>query len=132
MRLTYQPEENSLRLTLDREIGVPMRRVKLDGYVDMGVGGRIVGVEALPREGLDLTVALRPWLRDESASEYVSLDGGSAYIELSVAEEADVHEQIRAVPAAFTAEVDDAGRLVALSIPRHGSGYEISYPSGNQ
>ena len=108
------------------------RQVTLDGYVDMGVGGRIVGVEALPSPNLDLSMALKSWLSDATASDYVSLEGDSAYIELSVAEESDVREQIRAVPATFTVEVDDAGRMVALSIPRHGSGYEISYPSGNQ
>ncbi len=132
MRLSYQPEENSLRLTLDRESGSVKRRVKLDGYVDMGVGGRIVGVEALPSQNLDLPAALKSWLSDATASDYVSLEGDTAYIELSVPEETDVREQIRAVPATFSVEVDAAGRMVALSIPRHGNGYEISYPSGNQ
>ena len=132
MRLTYQPAENSLRLTRDQETDVARHHVTLDGYVDMGVGGRIVGVEALSPPNLDLSVALEPWLSDGTASNYVSLEGDSAYIELSVPEETDAHEQIRAVPATFSAEVDDAGRLLALSIPRHGSGYEISYPSGNQ
>lgn len=132
MRLSYEPDDNSLRLTLDRETEPARRRMTLDGYVDMGVGGRIVGIEALPPDGLDLSLALEPWLNDAIASEYISLEDGSAYIELSVPEEADAREQIRAVPAAFAAEVDDAGRLVAISIPRHGNGYEISYPSGNQ
>jgi len=132
VRLSYQADDNSLRLTLDRETGVAQRQVTLDGYVDMGVGGRIVGIEALPQDGFDLATALGPWLKDDTASDYVSLEGGSAYIEMSVPEEADVREQIRAVPAAFAAEIDDAGRLLAISIPRHGNGYEISYPSGNQ
>lgn len=132
MHLSYQPEENSLRLTLDQEFGSVKRRVKLDGYVDMGAGGRIVGLEALVPPELDLATALASWLKDETAADYVSLEGDSAYIELSVSEELDVREQIRAVPASFSAEVDDSGRLIALSIPRHGHGYEISYPSGNQ
>jgi hypothetical protein len=132
LRLRYHPEENTLRLTLDREQGIAQRRIKLSGYVDMGVGGRIVGVETLRQPSFDLNEALAPWLSDETAATYVSLEDDSAYIELSAPEEADIREQVRAVPATFTAEIDADGRMTALSIPRHGAGYEISYPSGNQ
>lgn len=131
MRLSYQPDENALRLTLDQG-GESGRRVSLPGYVDMGVGGRIVGIEALPQPGIDLAHALSSWLVDETAKEYVSITGDSAYIELSAPEEADLREQMRSVEARFVAEIDDAGLMLALSIPRHGTGYEISYPSGNQ
>ncbi len=132
MRLSYQSDENALRLTLDLESSGAGRRVRLSGYVDMGVGGRIVGIEALRQSSIDLKQAFDPWIRDETAAEYVSLDDDSAYIELSAPEETDIREQIRAVQATFTAEIDANGRVLALSIPRHGAGYEISYPSGNQ
>ncbi len=132
MRLSYRADENALRLTLDQERGRATRRVSLAGYVDMGTGGRIVGVEALRQPGLDLERAFAQWLRDDSAAEYVSLGDDSAYVELSAPEETDIREQMRAVEATFTAEIDADGRLLALSIPRRGAGYEISYPSGNQ
>ncbi len=131
MRLSYQPQENTLRLTLDDggEVG---RRLNLSGYVDMGAGGRIVGLEALPTLALDLRHALAPWLKDDTAAEYVTVDEDSAYIELSAPEETNIREQVRAVEATFTAELNMDEELIALSIPRHGAGYEISYPSGNQ
>lgn len=134
MRLTYQPSENALRLTLDREEGEAVRRLPLPGYVEVGEGGRLVGVElrALEDRSVDLSWALAAWLADPVASEYVSLDADSAYIELSAPEEADIREQLRAAAAEFAAELDGEGRLVAVAIPRRGAGYEISYPSGNQ
>ena len=131
MRLTYQAAENALRLTLDQEWGAASRRTVLPGYVEVGEGGRLVGVELLaPRP--ELSAALAPWLHDHVAAEYVSLDDSSAYIELSAPEEVDLREQTRAAAARFTAELDVGGALVALAIPRRGAGYEISYPSGNQ
>ncbi len=132
MRLTYEQSNNALRLTLDEVSVASEHQITLTGYVDMGTGGRIVGVETLAPASLDLARALSPWTSDRTAAEYVSVSGDSAYIELSAPEEASIREQVRAVPATFTAEIDDGGRLVALSIPRHGAGYEISYPSGNQ
>lgn len=132
MRLSYRANENTLRLTLDQERGHAERTVDLSGYVDMGTGGRIAGVEALGGLELDLERAFDRWLSDDSAAAYVSLGSSSVYIELSAPEESDVREQIRAIEATFTAEIDAEGRMVALSIPRRGAGYEISYPSGNR
>ncbi|HET7142343.1 MAG TPA: DUF2283 domain-containing protein [Candidatus Limnocylindria bacterium] len=132
MRLRYQPQENSLRLTLDAEGGGPARRLPLPGLVDVGEGGRLVGVELHPAPGVDLARALARWRGDAVAAEYVSLDGSTAYIELSAPDEASLREQMRAAEATLAAELDASGALVALSIPRHGAGYEISYPSGNQ
>lgn len=138
MRLRYQPQENSLRLTLDRaeagESGAPPRRrpLPLPGLVDVGEGGRLVGVELHSAPGIDLPRALAPWLADAVAAEYVSLDDATAYIELSAPEEASLREHLRAADATLAAELDADGRLLALAIPRRGAGYEISYPSGNQ
>ena len=135
MRLTYQAAENALRLTLDEERGAAGRRLRLPGYVEVGEAGRLVGVELLPGAGTEqvaLGAALAPWLADPVAREYVSLEDDSAYIELSAPEEAALREQLRAAPARFEVELDTAGRLLAVSIPRRGAGYEISYPSGNQ
>jgi hypothetical protein len=98
----------------------------------MGAGGRLVGIELLGPATFDLRQAMASWLTDSIASEYVSVANDSAYIELSAAAEASMNEQSRSVAAVFDAELDSAGQLVALLIPRHGAGYEITYPSGNQ
>lgn len=132
MRLSYDPTTNSLRLSLDREPGETSRTVDLPGYVDVGEGGRLVGIEIVPPPGLDLTAALQPWTDDPVAAEYVDVAPDSAYITLSVPEEGIDREQVRAAQATLRAELDDTRRLVALAIPRRGTGYEISYPSGNQ
>ena len=132
MRLTYRPIENTLRLTLDVEAGEPASRLEVPGYVDVGEGGRLVGVEVLPAGDFDLAEALRPWAGDPVASEYVAVDDESAYLTLSVPEETGRPEEVRAARATLDAELDASRRLVALSIPRRGAGYEISYPSGNQ
>lgn len=132
MRLTYRPTENALRLSLDDAPATSARLVDLPGYVDVGEGGRLVGVELLGGAGINLDAALQPWLADPIAAEWVSLEGDSAYITLSAPEESMGHEQVRATPATLGAEVDGSRRLIALSIPRSGAGYEISYPSGNR
>lgn len=132
MRLTYQQDDNTLRLTLDDPRGTPSRVLDLPGYVDVGEGGRLVGVEVLAPPGLDLRAALRDWLADPTAGEYVALDDDSAYVTLSTLEEAIDQDQVRATEAVLIAELDDNQRLIALSIPRRGAGYEISYPSGNR
>jgi hypothetical protein len=132
VRLSYQATENALRLTLDRPSGEAVRRVTLPGYVDVGEGGRLVGVEATATAGIDLATALAPWRVDPVAADFVSLEDDAAYIELSAPEEASLRESVRTAPARLTADIDGDGRLVALSIPRRGHGFEISYPSGNR
>ncbi|HEU5424507.1 MAG TPA: DUF2283 domain-containing protein [Nitrolancea sp.] len=132
MRLRYHPDDNSLRLTRDAGGDVPTHQLGLPGLVDVGEGGRLVGVELHAAPGLDLARALAPWRGDRVAAEYVSVDDATAYIELSAPEEASLREQTRAAAALLAVELDESGALVALSIPRRGAGYEISYPSGNQ
>jgi hypothetical protein len=132
LQLSYESANNSLRLTLDGAGIAPAQRMRLRGYVDMGVGGRLIGIEMLRPDAFDLRQALEHWLADEVAGEYLSVAGDSAYIELSTPEEASINEQTRSVEAVFDAALDAGGQLVALAIPRHGDGYEITSPSGNQ
>lgn len=132
MRLTYRPRENTLRLTLDEGRASAAGSVELPGYVDIGEGGRLMGVEVLARDEIDLPRALAPWLADPVAAEWVTLEPESAYIELSAPEEKLDREQVRATRATLRAELDESRRLLALAIPRRGAGYEISYPSGNR
>ena len=132
MQLSYESSVNSLRLTLSDVPQTATARIGFTGYVDMGAGGRLVGIELLGPAAFDLRQAMAAWLTDSIASEYVSVADGSAYIELSAATKASMNEQSRSVAAVFDAELDSAGQLVAVLIPRHGAGYEITYPSGNQ
>lgn len=139
MQLTYQPDTNSLRLSQNDEGARPDRHriIDLDGYVDVGEAGRLVGVEALTGRQHDISQMLSAWLADPDAAEWIALDSDSLYITLSLEEDTEGSApggegQVLTAPATLSAELDDSGRLVALSIPRHGAGYEISYPSGNR
>jgi len=132
VQLSYESTDNSLRLTLAGDQALTAERVSLAGYVDMGVGGRLIGIEILGPAGFEIRQALAHWLDDEIAGEYLSVAGDSAYIELSMSDETSLHEQSRAAEAIFAADLDADGLLIALSIPRRGAGYEITYPSGNQ
>jgi hypothetical protein len=132
VQLSYESTDNSLRLTLAGDQAPVAERIRLSGYVDMGVGGRLVGLEMLGPTAFDLRQALARWLADTIAGEYLSVADDSAYIELSTPEESSINEQTRAAEADFGADLDSDGLIIALSIPRHGTGYEITYPSGNQ
>ncbi len=131
MRLSYRPRENTLRLTLDHEQGPVQAETVLPGLIDVGEGGRLVGVEVRAGDAVDLNRILESWLTDPVASEFVVAGEDVVYITLSTAEEAGPDEQIRTAEATILAELDASGKLVALSIPRRGHGFEISYPSGN-
>lgn len=140
MQLTYQPETNSLRLSRDDRESSPHqhRTLDLEGYVDVGEAGRLVGVEALVGGEHDISLMLSPWLADPDAAEWITLDDDSLYVTLSLEGDPNTDApvagegQVLTAPATLTAELDESERLVALSIPRHGAGYEISYPSGNR
>jgi hypothetical protein len=130
LRLRYESADNTLQLSLEAEQRTPVEQIDLSGYVEMGTGGRLAGVELLDPGESRLPALLSEWADDEDASAYLSIDGNSAYIELS---ESDLpNEPTRTASATFRAELNDMGKLITLSIPRHGSGYEITYPSGNQ
>lgn len=131
MRLSYRPRENTLRLSLDHEQGPVQTETELPGLIDVGEGGRLVGVEVRSGDAGDLNRIIEPWLADPVASEFVAAGDDSAYILLSMADEAAPEEHLRTAEAMLLAELDASGKLVALSIPRRGHGFEISYPSGN-
>jgi uncharacterized protein YuzE len=131
MRLSYRPRENTLRLTLDHEEGPVQTETVLPGLIDVGEGGRLVGVEVRAGDAADLSRILESWLTDPVASEFVAAGEDAVYITLSTAEKGTPDEQLRTAEATFLAELDASGNLVALSIPRRGHGFEISYPSGN-
>ena len=126
MDLTYDSDNNTLRLTPTRpgESAVPSRTTILDAILDIGAGGRLIGVE-FPAQDADLS----RWHDDPATSPFVVDDaGGRAYIQITPHDTGPT----RSTPISVTAEYDSANHLTALAIPRRGHGYEISYPSGNQ
>ncbi|HEX7101181.1 MAG TPA: DUF2283 domain-containing protein [Nitrolancea sp.] len=130
LKLRYDSSNNTLQLTLDDERRTPAEQIDLAGYVEMGTGGRLAGVELLDPGNDNLPTLFTHWIGDQEAGEYLSVDGNSAYIELS--ESDALNEPTRTAAATFRADLNSDGQVIALSIPRHGNGYEITYPSGNQ
>jgi uncharacterized protein YuzE len=131
MRLQYRSELNTLRLTLDVEQGAAETFVELVGIIDIAEQGRLVGIELETNE-LRFDEAAAPWLADAIAGLYIEVDGERCYVALSAPGENLVSEHLRSANVRVQAELDTNGKLVALSIPRRGHGYEISFPSGNR
>lgn len=76
---------------------------RVPATIDIGTGGRLVGVE-LPRGYIDV-------MEPEADTEHLTR---SAEVEVVVERERE------------------SGVAVAVTVPRRGAGYEITYPSGNQ
>lgn len=131
MRLQHDTVRNALRLTLDRETGEVCGRSGFPGVVDVAANGRLVGIELQAgAPETDLARMLKRWIDDPVAGEFVSVDAdGTAYIELT-AGEAD--ESARSSEVMLEVELNEHREMLAVSIPRRGTGYEISYPSGNR
>lgn len=125
MRLDYEPQRNLLLLTVDERPTVTSSTAP--GVLDMAAAGRLIGIETrLATAGGDPRGELAGWL-DEPG---VSLgDGGAVYIELTRGPD---DEQARSAAVELVIAYDAAGRLAAIGIPRRGTGYEITYPSGNR
>ncbi|HEX5163960.1 MAG TPA: hypothetical protein VFV93_01085 [Thermomicrobiales bacterium] len=126
MELTYDSATNTLRLTPDNQgVARPLGATKtLEGMLDIGEAGQLIGVEfnATPNE-------LVNWMTGSPDSNAVEVDTNSrAYIQIM----SDAGGNTRSTALDLIAEYDTDGRIIALAIPRHGHGYEITYPSGNQ
>ena len=126
MELTYDSDTNSLRLELPMPAEQDARVfvATIDGILDIGEGGRLIGIEFSASYG-----EIHQWLIDPIAGDYTNLDTNErAYIQLSPDDDGD----FRSANLRLRAEYNAFGELTALVIPRHGDGYEITYPSGNQ
>jgi len=124
MDLTYDSQTNSLRLSPTSSVAAVISRMtKIDGILDIGEAGRLIGVE-FPADASSLA----NWRSDPSTDPYVTHDAGRAYIQITAGDTGTS----RSTEIELTAEYDSDNRLLALAIPRRGHGYEISYPSGNQ
>lgn len=131
MRLEHDKQRNALRLTLAGDAGPPASSTALSGVVDVSLNGRLSGVEI--RTGLaeaDARRLLALWLADPVAGAYTSVEqDGTVYIELS---EGELDDNARSSAVDLGVEMSAGRELLAVSIPRRGAGYEISYPSGNR
>ncbi len=126
MELTYDSQTNSLHLALSipDEPAEPASIETIDGILDIGEGGRFIGVEFEANEAV-----FHLWLIDPIAGAYAYLDADDrAYIQLSPDDDGDV----RSTRLLLTAEFNASGEMIGIVIPRRGHGYEITYPAGNQ
>lgn len=125
MELTYDSEANTLRLVLPvpDEPADPAFVKSIDGILDIGENGRLIGIEFDADEG-----EFHLWLIDPVAGGFSNLDTNDrAYIQISPDD-----GNFRSTELPLTAEFNAYGEIISLIIPRRGSGYEITYPSGNQ
>jgi len=131
LKLIHDLKKNALRLTLI-DPGEPATSVELcRGLVDVAANGRLVGVEVQTgRTQVELRLMVTRWLQDPVASQFVSIEpDGSLYFELTTGE---VDDSSLSSSVDLDVELDDRQEMLAISIPRRGAGYEISYPSGNR
>jgi len=131
VRLTYRPRENALRLALGPEPRPAVRTVEGAGILDLGEQGRLLGLEISAPPGLDLRQALCSWQERTGSPDWLSLGTASAYLRLVPEPVAQASRQARSVPVRLAMELDEQGRLVAVTLPRRGEGYELSSPSGS-
>jgi uncharacterized protein YuzE len=131
LRLRHDAATNALRLTLDGVSGEVCERTSLTGMVDVAANGRLVGIELWSGVGeTDLARMLKRWTGDPVAGEFVSVDSdGTAYIELTAG---GADDTARSSTVLLDIDLNEHSEMLAVSIPRRGTGYEISYPSGNR
>jgi uncharacterized protein YuzE len=106
MRLRHDFRRDLLRFELHDGAGA-LRET--GATIDIGEGGRLIGVEI---EGVASHPGSEPF--------YLTIGGGSG----------GVHA--RSAEVRVTIETDHSGALLAVEVPRHGHGYEITWPSGNR
>jgi uncharacterized protein YuzE len=126
MELSYDSTNNTLRLTPSYRDSTPASGATktLDGVLDIGEAGQIIGVEFKATRS-----ELAIWMTGPPENAIVEIDtNGSAYIQVTE----HIGGNARSTALDLIAEYDTDGQIIALAIPRQGHGYEITYPSGNQ
>lgn len=104
MRITFDAHANTLVFGIAEEPATGSSTVELDATIDIGARGRL----------LALTIDLP--------------GGGEAELEIEPGDD----PLARAARVRVSATLDANGGLHAVTLPRVGHGYEITYPSGNQ
>lgn len=119
MQIIVDLRRNVLRLQVGESSSQPTQQARLPAVLDIGEAGTLLGLEL--SLGDSLTLALPDRSPKSSAS-------GDAYLALSD----------RASPLARSAKIEvdviasESGEIAEIIVPRRGSTYEISFPSGNQ
>ena len=131
MRLIHDRDNNALRLVLGDDPALPGTTSRMNGLVDVTAGGRLAGIELHTGDTEpEARNRLGRWLSDPVAGQYVTVEpDGTVYIELTAGEPGD---DVRSSELDLVVETGLGGEMLAVSIPRRGAGYEISYPSGNR
>jgi len=126
-RILFNAGRNALRLVLSSAPPLPGQERTVPATLDVGEGGRLLGVE-LDINGTDLL----PPAADERAVAYEAATG-TLYVEVEpeTGAEANIGPS-RSVEIAARLLADATGAVVEVEIPRRGTGYEITYPSGNR
>lgn len=118
---------NTLRLVV-RSAPVRLTPVReLPGTLDIGEGGRLLGMEL---ELESSPVLGTPWRDSPAAPDAPQFDPRTAVFYLPIAPATGRHA--RSATVSVRIFTGDDGGLVAVEIPRRGTGYEIAYPSGTQ
>jgi len=94
------------------------------GTVDMGEGGRLLGLE------LSADAALAAGIAPDGGPCAPQFDPALGTLYLPVT--APVGGQARAAEVEVLLRTAADGALLAVDLPRRGHGYEIAYPSGNR
>ena len=119
MDVVLDPGRNLLVLRLGG--GEPVGPIQpADATIDVGEGGRLLGVE--------VAVDALPIGTDVSSS--VSFDPVASTVMIELGRQTG--GVVRSAPARVGLVVDARGALLAVEVPRRGAGYEITYPSGNR
>jgi hypothetical protein len=93
--------------------------------IDIGEGGRLLAVEVAAATGDTLAMPAAG-----EGSPFVSFDPTAATMTVEL--ERQPGGLVRSAAARVGLVVDGGGTLLAVEVPRRGTGYEITYPSGNR
>jgi hypothetical protein len=130
-RVDLSPAGAALRLVLRPAFPLdPGQSTGVEGTIDVGAGGRLLGVE-VPLDPASPLAA--PWRGgDPPPSAAFDPESGGLYLPLEPDPGASAGALVRSVRAPLRLLADPQGALVAVEVPRRGHGYEIAYPSGNR
>jgi hypothetical protein len=126
MNITVNPSDNTLRFSfIERRDATAEHPVP--ATIDIGAEGRLLGIE------IDITdkhgSALR-WPAEAAAIVSIDRSGGTSYLAIESDPASDV--LARSVPGTVCIATDPGGLVEEVILPRRGTGYEITYPSGNR
>lgn len=122
MQLRVDREANALVVTPDMA-DQETRNATTEGTIDVGADGALLGIEI--RGSAMWTILARQFAGWGSA---VTVDEGAAYVSLMPGDDRNA----RSAEIEIGVGLDEQGHVARLSVPRRGTGYEITYPSGNR